>query len=446
MKRAHDRNAPACAAIAASVFVALLTVPDVRGAPDAIAWERAIRVASGEAHRGEWRQNDSDYRWVDDPAVSIANDGSVALAWIDQSRKDVFFQGFGRDGKPTLPAAVNVSRSGSTLTWLPRVLVAPGDPRQVFVLWQEIVFSGGSHGGEIFFARSSDGGRTFDAPVNLSNSPAGDGKGRLSEKVWDNGSLDLARTEGGAIIAAWTEYEGALWVRRSNDGKTFEPALRLSGDAKAPARAPSLATGPNDAAYVAWTVGEQGSADIHVARSSDGGKTFAAPRVVATTEGHSDAPRLAVDRQGTVHAVWAERTKGPAYEVRYARWKGEWFEPSRALPRGDKESAQFPKVATDQTGKVYVLWERYGLEGSRASGLSFTVSPDGGQQFVAPMAVPEIAGGALGTNGGEQGMLAQKLAVARDGTIAIANSTFRASPPSPASHVWLIRGRLRAGK
>jgi hypothetical protein len=40
----------------------------------------------------------------------------------------------------------------------------------VYVLWQEIVFSGGSHGGEIFFARSRDGGQTWSAPAIVPDS------------------------------------------------------------------------------------------------------------------------------------------------------------------------------------------------------------------------------------------------------------------------------------
>ena len=87
----------------------------------------------------------------------------------------------------------------------------------VYVLWQEIVFSGGSHGGAIFFARSRDRGATFDAPINLSNSRNGDGKARLTEKIWLNGSLDLARDDDGTLYAAWTEYDGPLWVSRSTD-------------------------------------------------------------------------------------------------------------------------------------------------------------------------------------------------------------------------------------
>jgi hypothetical protein len=71
-----------------------------------------------------------------------------------------------------------VSRSPRVFSRLARIALAGRDASEVYLLRQEIVFSGGSHGGEIFFARSSDGGRTFGEPANLTDSPAAEGKGR----------------------------------------------------------------------------------------------------------------------------------------------------------------------------------------------------------------------------------------------------------------------------
>ena len=127
------------------------------------------------------------------------------------------------------------------LSWLPRMHITSGDASEVSILWQEIVFSSGSHGGEVFFAHSTDGGRTFSDPMNLSKSIAGDGKGRLTPRYWHNGSLELAVGPQGDLYAAWTEYEGTLWVSRSTDrGDTFSEPLRIAGagDAK-PTRGPS---------------------------------------------------------------------------------------------------------------------------------------------------------------------------------------------------------------
>src|SRR5688572_22724129 len=207
----------------------------------ALAWQGAVDIAEGRGERGPWQQNESRYDYVDDPAVAIDERGRSAVAWVHQGAKDVFFNG------------VNVSRSPATFSWLPRVALAQD---RVFVLWQEIIFSGGSHGGDILFARSEDGGRTFFPPLNLSASVAGDGKGRITRELWHNGSLDLAVAADGTVYAVWTEYEGALWFRRSRDGgKTFSDRKKVSGDDRRPARGPSLAAGADGTIYLAWTDG-----------------------------------------------------------------------------------------------------------------------------------------------------------------------------------------------
>lgn len=385
----------------------------------ALVWHGSTEIAAGPAERGPWQQNESHYRYVDDPTVAMDAHGRVAFAWVDQATKDVHF---GKQGE-----ALNVSRSPQTFSWLPRV--AMGADGTVYVLWQEIIFSGGSHGGDILFARSQDGGATFSAPLNLSKSVAGDGKGRIDKERWHNGSLDLALGSDRTVYTAWTEYEGALWLRRSVDGgKSFSEKIRLP-DAK-PARAPALAVHGNTV-YLAWTVGDEPSADIRVARSDDGGRSFAAPVIVARSKGYSDAPKLAVDARGTLHVVYAEGKR-----IVYSRSadQGRSFERPRDIAGRD---AGFPALDIDGKGNLYVLWERFAEHRQLARGLALAVSTDAGRSFSAPVLVPGSAD--AGWNGSSQGLLMRKLAVSRDGEIAIVNSSFS---EKQRSRVWLIRGRL----
>jgi len=391
--------------------------------------------------------NDSDYRWVDDPSVDVWSSGEIAVAWVDQSRKDIFFQRYGRDGARRFEEPTGVSRNPDTFSWLPRVVVNPDEPNQVHVLWQEIVFSGGSHGGEIFFASSSDAGRTFSQPANLSHSTAGDGKGRLDRAIWDNGSLDLARGSSGELFAAWTEYEGTLWFRRSTDGgKSFSTALRISGSDDAPARGPSLAVS-GSTVHLAWAVGENRAADIQFASSKDRGASFGPVRAVCESRGHSDAPKIATHSEGTVHLAYAEGPEGPgkAYHIRYSRLPPDAarFEAPRKVAGsegGHGASAHYPQLAVDREGAVFLLWEKYAEPQARPRELAFTYSRDRGEHFQAPSILADISANALGFNGGQQGLLMKKLAVGQAGIVAIVNSTFR---PDEASHVWLLRGRLQ---
>ena len=381
-----------------------------------LVWHGSAEIAAGRGRRGPWQMNESRYDYVDDPSVAIDARGGVLVAWVDQARKDVHFW---KDGK-----SVNVSRSPETFSWLPRI--ATDAKGTIFVLWQEIIFSGGSHGGDILFARSEDAGKTFSQPINLSSSIAGDGKGRIDKDRWHNGSLDLVVGADGTVYTAWTEYEGRLWLRRSNDGgRSFSEKLSVKTDK--PARAPSLAV-HGTTAYLAWTVGDDPGADIRVAKSTDDAASFAAPVIVEKTRAYSDAPKIAVDGEGVLHLVYGEGRR-----VRYARSSdgGSSFAPPRDISDG---SSGFPALSLDAKGNVYVLWERF-REPYLANGLALAVSADRGSTFKS-IDVPDSAG--AGRNGSLQGLLMRKLAVSADGTVAIVNSSFQ---ENEASRVWLIRAR-----
>ena len=403
---------------------------------------KPVEVAEGRAHRGPWRMNESDFDYVDDPTVAITDDGHIGVAWADQSRQDVYFQMYTPAGQARFPKPVNVSSNPGTFSWLPRLIIAADDHQRVYALWQEIVFSGGSHGGEIFFARSADGGATFSAPINLSNSLAGDGKGRLTAERWDNGSLDLAAGPNGHLYAAWTEYEGRLWVSRSADaGATFAEAIHVTGDAKRAARAPALEVDGGGAIHLAWSVGGQAAADIRIATSLDGGRSFGALQIVASS-GHADAPKIVADSQGKLHLVYGESPDGPLrqYRIRYARrdaGSGRFSEP-RTIAAADAgaDSVNFPDLAVDAANRLYVVWKLFPDRRQFSRGLGFTVSHDGGQSFAEPEIVPESDDPNLGFSGSLQGSLMARLAVNADGALAVVNSTFA---PGRSSHVWLWR-------
>ena len=408
-----------------------------------LRWCEPVEIATGRAERGPWQQNESRYDYVDDPSVALDAAGRAYVTWVDQARKDVLFRSYSKDGKAMPARAVNVSRSPSVFSWLPRIALSPERPRDVYVLWQEIVFPrGSSHGGDILFSRSVDGGSSFDRTINLSQSLAGDGKGRINRDVWHNGSLDLAVASDGTLYAAWTEYEGALWITASSTaGASFSEPRRVAGDGSAPARAPSIAAGRDGAVYLAWTVGEDPAADVRIARSGDRGRTFAAPRVVERSAGYSDAPKIALDADGTIHLAWAESAGGPfdRYHVRYARSRdgGASFETSRELSRpmpAGYSGAGFPSLSLGAGRDVYVTWELY--DGERPRGLALARSGDGGERFSTPAVVPSSIDARGGSTGGLQGLLMRKLAVNGAGDVAIVNSSFKAGVES---RVWLTR-------
>ncbi len=410
-------------------------------------WIDKTEIASGDGYQGPWMMNDSDFRYVDAPSADINDNNYIGVTWVDQAEKNVLFQMFEPGGEARFDEPVNVSRSPDIFSWLPRVVISGGDADEVYILWQEIEFTGGSHGGEIYFARSDDGGRTFSDPVNLSNTPAGAAKGRLTARYWDNGSLDIIKDDDGTLYVGWTEYEGKLWFSSSNDrGETFSDLLHIDGDNDLPARGPSLAVNNDGDIFIAWTVGEDNEADIRLARSVDGGESFGETQIVFESHGHSDAPKIIFDNDGTLHLAYAESPAGQfqRYQIRYSRSfdNGETFEGSHEIAnpqQNDYDSMHFPSLGVDEENNVYLLWELYPDRQDRSLGLGFTYSIDAGETFASPMVVPGTDDPDLGINGSLQGLLMRKLAVNNNGEMVAVNNTFR---QNQNSYVWMYRGNI----
>jgi hypothetical protein len=160
-----------------------------------VRWDGVTEAAVGRGEKGPWQQNDSRYDYVDDPTVAIDGAGTITLAWVDQKNKDVFFQKFSKEGVRQ-GATINASRNPATFSWLPRIVFPSDDPKEIYLLWQEIIFSGGSHGGDILFARSDVEWRRWRVCRAADNLGACNGRRRLSG-VGDRCARQAVRDVGG---------------------------------------------------------------------------------------------------------------------------------------------------------------------------------------------------------------------------------------------------------
>ncbi|MBI1742711.1 exo-alpha-sialidase [Candidatus Acetothermia bacterium] len=416
-------------------------------------WGQKIEVASSGGINIEvrpWR-GCSATRWdyVDDPSAAINDAGFVAVAWADQQSRDVYLHMYAPDGRLLFKQPVNISNNGSTFSWLPKMIITSTDPIRVYVLWQEIIDNGGTHCGDILFARSLDGGQTFETPLNLSNDAAGSGKGRVNRNGWSNGSLDLVLGPEGNLYATWTEYEGTLWFSRSTDqGATFSAPKPIAntGDAK-PARDPALATDAQGTIYLAWAEGDNPTGDIQFTKSTDQGQTFSKPIIAYHDSDYSDAPSLLVDSHGTLHLIYNELSirpqgclvNGLLHYLRSADG-GQTFVKVNSISDPEKDFFIPKNMGMDGRGTVYVvwyIWDRGCTGEEKPRGMGFSYSTDGGQTFASPSVVPDsddltLNIGFEGWSGG------QRIAVNKTGAIAVVFGTFKKDVDS---HIWLIRGQ-----
>lgn len=413
----------------------------------AVEWSEPVEVASGPAFRGPWRMNDSEFFYVDDPAAVLTDEGGY-VAWVDNQAQDVFIRSFDADGSLPNHEPVNVSSSPDTFSWLPRLAVSR-DQQTLVVVWQEIAFTGGSHGGEILVARSTDGGRSFSEPLNLSNTTAGAGKGRLTPQSWDNGSLDVVFGADDRLYVAWTEYEGALRATWSDDlGESFAEPIHVAGDDADPARGPSIAAGSDGRVWLAWTVGDDDQADIHLARSRNIEQGFSEATAVHSSDENADAPVIAVDPDGRLHLAYTLDAGGRFRDSRIVHSfsdspDADFSRPTTVSRFSDVPDAvaAYPQLAVTEQA-VVVSWEHARQSRHRPVGIGFAVSLDGGESFAPPAIVPGSDGLDYGRNAGNQGLLMRKLDADHSGRVILGHSTFL---DGEHSHIRLFRGRIGDG-
>jgi hypothetical protein len=240
-----------------------------------------------------------------------------------------------------------------------------------------------------------------------------------------------------------------LWVSSSTDaGRSFSRPRKVAGGRHTrPARAPCLALAATGDLLLAWTEGDHASADIQLARSSDEGRTFAAPLVVGASPHYDDSPGLAVDTAGTVHLAYAESAGGPLQRQRLlatrSRDGGRTFEAPRPVTHALPEpftSAAYPSLAADARGGVYLVCELHRDPRMRPHALGFSMAADGDSSFGPLGVVPGSSDPRGGLNGSSQGLLMRKLAVNGSGDVAVVNSALL---QGSHSRVWMVRGRRR---
>lgn len=233
------------------------------------------------------------------PEIAVAGD-NLYVVWQDDTlgNREIFYRR-SLDGGRTFTTTSNLSKnSGRSLS---PAIAASGS--HVYVVWDDNTT--GNH--EIFYAHSSDGGKGFSAPQNISNSP----------------SFSAAPTiavSGSQVYVTWTEefipenYE-IFYSWSSDGGGSFAPPRNIS-KTSAYSGASVVAAWDNDV-HLAWIEGilieQQGK--IHVdyevfyASSPGGGAEFTAPQNLSLSDGITVNPAIAIS-DGKIYIAFADDASG----------------------------------------------------------------------------------------------------------------------------------------
>lgn len=243
-------------------------------------------------------------------------------------------------------------------------------------------------------------------------------EGRTNSTPWVTAAGSFVAVAWGASVPGATD----VFVATSRDnGQTFGPPVRVNavaGEAKLGGEFPprvALVTRAGTAdpeIAVLWTA-RGDTTSIKTTRSRDGGATFEVPTMLQTAgaPGQRGWPALALDQQGTAHAIWldhrgmaAAKTAGSthaahkktdaAYDgVAMAQKSGLYYASTGVSPQGERELAKGvcycckTAIAIAPDGAIHAAW-RHVYPGNLRD-MASIVSRDGGRTFSAPVRVSE---------------------------------------------------------
>jgi hypothetical protein len=293
---------------------------------------------------------------------------------------------------------------------------------KVYVVWVDN--STGTLGSyDIFFARSTNGGSSFDKPIDIST-PL-----RSNRSVYGASySPQIAIAGGNDVYVVWIEDAYApsrdradshiLLAKSSDGGSSFQRPLDISGgrsgipelnssslssssspplDYPLYSSNPQIATSKDGSAYVVWTVhplitatgtqqGRIGEGDIFFTKVHPDGSS-AEPINLSNNLGESRSPRIGASGSN-IYVAWEDDTRGDS-EIffRHISGGGSVLGPviniSNNFLRDDK-----PQLAVNGSN-VSMIWQRAGRNetGGTIAAIGFASSNDNGTTFSNPVQV-----------------------------------------------------------
>ena len=241
---------------------------------------------------------------------------------------------------------------------------------------------------------------------------------------------------GDSLYAVWYDVRSGnadVYLAKSMDGgRTFGPNKRVNDDATTAVQyKPSIGVDGQGAIYIAWRDGRKGNADIFFAKSIDGGKTFSRNIQINDDRGvaYQGNPTLAVNSKGLVAVAWSDARNGKDdIYITVSKDQGRTFSANRRVNDDPETTAHsHPSLAVDETGAVYAAWEDFRKDNSD---IYLARSLDGGATFSPNRRVNDDTGSAP--------QISPSLAIGPSGQILLAWADFRNSavtlpPPHSAA-------------
>jgi hypothetical protein len=159
------------------------------------------------------RYHNTTFEFNNKTELSLGNDTYVVWSEGDEDNTDVYMK-ISHDNGTSFGNPINLSNNPASLSYRPQIMA---NSRDIYVTWEDD--DGNSGNTDIFYTKSSDGGRSFAEKQNLSNDPEGSTEPELSLK--DN-----------ILSVQWKPpipHVSEVKVRQSDDGgNSFNEVQRIN--------------------------------------------------------------------------------------------------------------------------------------------------------------------------------------------------------------------------
>ncbi|MDR4989327.1 MAG: Ig-like domain-containing protein, partial [Bacteroidales bacterium] len=273
--------------------------------------------------------------------------------------------------------------------------VAVNDEGTIFVVWSAPMMT--ETYPTIWFSRSTDGGQTFDDPLELSSGASAEVFHSLATYGNDVYIFTTGITLDGDDMLA--DY---FFLRSVDGGESFLPAIQVNdqpdvGEEVSIDNTTSMVVDQHGHIYLAWNDGRRagGNGDIYFAKSTDGGENFGANvRVNAAGSAIEDfeiwRPAVAADGHGNVYVAFAvENTDNDIDEAYLARSAdgGASFQPEIAI-EGFLSHVNYFDLMAASNGTLAIGLNAYHSPEGWGTWL-ITYNPDN-DAFSAPLALSDV--------------------------------------------------------
>jgi hypothetical protein len=297
------------------------------------------------------------------PYVTSDNHGGFFIAYVERNDgvSNVLLQHSQANGGFANPIRVSRQAGDAAVRNENPPKVALGPNNEVFVVWAS---ERERWKGNIRFARSLNGGKTFEPAIDLNSDAAQPPISRAFESI--------VVDRNGRIFVAWIDERnktakdrGAeIWLAASEDrGKTFSHDRKILSNVCECCRT-ALVIDSAGRIYVSYRLVPAAGAmlrDIAVARSDDGGKTFK-PSIVhhdgwELNACPIDGATMTIDAADHLHVIWFTRTGDlPRLYIASSTDYGVSFGKPDVLDSNQKLAKHAHVVATGRD-QLLVVWD-----------------------------------------------------------------------------------------